>query len=81
MVVARQPIARHAATVMLSCLQRAVRVAAVLDAQDDEFAEVFPDAVKNPVGAPSRRPHPGKVITQRLADPGRRAASPRPSGR
>src|SRR6266851_6612049 len=53
------------------CLQRPVGVAAVLDAQDDDFAEVFADAVKDPVGAPARRPHPGQVITQRLANPGR----------
>ena len=35
------------------------------------FAEVFPDAVKDPISTPTRRPHPGQVIAQRLAHPGR----------
>ena len=56
---------------LLSCLQRPVGIAAVLDVQDDDFAEVFPDAVKDPISTPTRRPHPGQVIAQRLADPGR----------
>ena len=39
---------------LLPCLQRPVGIAAVLDAQDDDFAKVFPDAVKDPIGSPAR---------------------------
>ena len=39
---------------LLPCLQRPVGIAAVLDAQDDDFAKVFPDAVKNPICTPTR---------------------------
>ncbi len=56
---------------LLPCLQRPVGIAAVFDTQDDDFAEVFPDAIKDPISTPTRRPHPGQVIAQRLADPGR----------
>jgi hypothetical protein len=56
---------------LLPCLQRPVGIAAVLDAQDDDFAEVFPDAVEDPISTPTRRPHPGQVIAQRLANLGR----------
>lgn len=54
-----------------SCLQRPIGIAAVLDAQDDDFMKVFPDAVQDPISTSTRRPHPGQVITQRLANPGR----------
>ena len=56
---------------LLPCLQRPVGIAAVFDAQDDDFAKVFPDAIKDPISTPTRRPHPRQVIAQRLASPGR----------
>ena len=46
----------------LPCLQRPVGSAAVLDTQDDDFAAIFPDAVKDPISTPTRRPYPGQVI-------------------
>src|ERR1039457_5797448 len=48
---------------------RRVGGGAVLDAEDDQFADVFADTVENAVGAPGRGPHASQVVAQRLADP------------
>jgi len=44
-------------------------VAAVFNAKDDHFAEIFTDAVQNAVGGPACGPHASQVITQRLPHP------------
>jgi hypothetical protein len=50
-------------------LQRPIGVAAMFDAKDDHFVEIFTDAVQNAVGPPPGRPHSRQVIAQWLSRP------------
>jgi hypothetical protein len=49
-------------------LQRPVGVAAVLDAEDYDFIQIFADAVQNAVGPAPGRPYASQVIAQWLSD-------------
>lgn len=46
-----------------------VHITAVLNSKDRDLALVIVDCVEHPVGASARRPAPGELALQGLADP------------
>ena len=65
----RRRVPDEAALVGAALLEGPVGVAAVLDAEHDDFARFLADAVQDAIGAASGGPDPGEVVAQWLADP------------